>query len=127
LILDLVGVRARGAARRGYGKVERGHRWGRRKLNGVTDGAPEKGRWGYTFSHTERAATAQTKISRAYATYTQIGTRIYTHTYTHIYTRIYMYLAILMISKNYTEANESIAGWLNGLPVSMHYLMLYIC
>jgi len=38
-----------------------------------------------------------------------------------------MYLAILITSKNYTKANESIAGWLNGLLVSIHYLMLRIC
>ena len=37
---------------------------------------------------------------------------IYTHiyTYAHIYTRIYTYLAILIISKNYTKVNESIVG-----------------
>jgi len=52
-----------GAARRGHGKVKRGHRWGRRKLNGVTDGAPEKGRRGHTFSHTERALVATFNLS----------------------------------------------------------------
>jgi hypothetical protein len=54
---------ARGAARGGHGKVERGHRWGRRKLNGVTDGAPGKGRRGHTFSHTERASAATIRLS----------------------------------------------------------------
>ena len=37
-----------------------------------------------------------------------------------------MYLAIL-ISKNYTKVNKSIAGWLNGLPVSIDNHMLRIC
>ena len=31
---------------------------GRGKLNGFTDGAPEKGRRGHTFTHTERASVA---------------------------------------------------------------------
>jgi len=47
-----------------------------------------------------------------------------THIYTYIYTRIYIYIAILIISKNYIKANESIAGWLNGLLVSMYNYIL---
>jgi hypothetical protein len=39
--------------------------------------------------------------------------------YIYIYTRIYIYYAILIISENYTKANESIAGWLNGILVSI--------
>jgi hypothetical protein len=54
---------SRGAARGGHGKVNRGHRWGRRKLNGVTNGAPEKGRRGHTFTHTERALVATFNLS----------------------------------------------------------------
>ena len=34
--------KVRGAAERGHGKVERGHRWGRRKLSVVTDGTAGK-------------------------------------------------------------------------------------
>ena len=37
-----------------------------------------------------------------------------------------MYLAILITSENYTKANESIVGWLNGLPVSIDNYMLRI-
>ena len=60
-------------------------------------------------------------------TYTHIYIYIPTHTHIYIYTRIYTSLTILIISKNYTEANESIAGWLNGLLVSIHNHMLRIC
>ena len=41
-------------------------------------------------------------------TYRYIYIRI--HTYTYIDTRIYTCLAILIISENYTKANESIVG-----------------
>jgi len=36
------GQNRRGAADQGHGKVEQGHRWGRRKLNGVTNGTTGK-------------------------------------------------------------------------------------
>ena len=45
------GVQLRGVTEKLNGVTD----GGRRKLNGVTDGAPEKGRRGYTFTHTERA------------------------------------------------------------------------
>jgi len=32
-----------------------------------------------------------------------------------------MRLAILIITENNTKVNESIAAWLNGLLVSLHY------
>ena len=52
---------------------------------------------------------------------------IYLHTHIYIYTRIYMSLTIPMASEHYTEANESIAGWLNGLLVSIqNYTLCYI-
>jgi hypothetical protein len=54
---------ARGAARRGHGKVDGDHRWGSAKVERVTDGAPEKGRRGYTFIHTERASVATIYLS----------------------------------------------------------------
>jgi len=54
-------------------------------------------------------------------------TETYTHTHIYTYARIYTYLAILITSENYTKANKSIVGWLNGLPVSMHNHMLRIC
>ena len=38
-----------------------------------------------------------------------------------------MYLATLIISENYTKANKSIAGWLNGLLVSIDNYILCIC
>ena len=47
----MVGVQLRGVTEKLNGVTD----GGRRKLNGVTDGAPEKGRRGYTFTHTERA------------------------------------------------------------------------
>jgi hypothetical protein len=56
----------------------------------------------------------------------RIYTHIYIYVYAYTYTRIYTYLAILIISENYTKANESIVGWLNGLLVSMHNYMLRI-
>ena len=40
--------------------------------------------------------------------------------------RIYMCLAILITIKNYTKANKSIVGWLNGLLVSLYNYMLRI-
>ena len=36
-----------------------------------------------------------------------------------------MSLTILIASKHYTEANKSIAGWLNGLLVSMQNYILH--
>ena len=114
---------------------------GRRKLSVVTDGVLEKGRRYLTFTHTERASVAtfdlsdhtnQNTQSICYA-YTQrhrhkdTDTKTHTHTHIYIYTRIHTSLTILMTSKNYIKANESIARWLNGLLVSMHNYMLRIC
>jgi len=66
---------------------------------------------------------------RVYAPHTprDIDTDIHIYLYLHIYNRIYICLTIPIISKNYTEVNESIVGWLNGLQVSMHNYMLGIC
>jgi len=74
---------------------------GRRKLNGVTNRAPEKGRQGHTFTHTEHALVATFNLSDRtnqniqgiYYVYAGIqNIHIYIHTHTHIY--IYAYYSI---------------------------------
>jgi len=56
-------------------------------------------------------------MSRVYAPYIprDIDTDIHIYLYLHIYNRIYICLTIPITSENYTEVNESIVGWLNGL------------
>jgi len=66
---------------------------------------------------------------RAYAPHTprDIDTDIHIYLYLYIYNRIYICLTIPITSKNHTEVNKSIVGWLNGLQVSMHNYILGIC
>jgi len=65
---------------------------------------------------------------RVYALYIprDIDTDIYIYLYLYIYNRIYICLTILITSKNYTEVNKSIVGWLNGLQVSIYNYILGI-
>jgi len=73
----------RGAAERGHGKVERGHRWGRRKLSVVTDGtAGKRSAVPHFYPYRTRIGSHNLPLATACTEYTVHMPNICTHTAT---------------------------------------------